>query len=77
MITIRVLKSFLKNFFLNFGIWVLGTNIHMTKKILSFSKTEFVMVPQNHNEFLYFGKDFTTRPKLVQDKLVLKFIRLK
>jgi len=38
MITIRVLKSSLKKFFLNFGIRVLGTNLYITKKILSFPK---------------------------------------
>jgi hypothetical protein len=69
---------FLEEIFLNFGIRVLGTSRYMTKKISSFSKTEFVMVPQNHRTSFYILKKMvTTRPKLVLDKLVLKVVRLK
>jgi hypothetical protein len=50
----------------------------MTKKILSFPKLNFIMVPQNHRTSLYIlKKDFTTRPKLVHNKLVLKVVHLK
>jgi hypothetical protein len=69
---------FLEETFLSFGIRVLGTNRYMTKKILSFSKLNLCNgTTEPPDEFLYLEKDFTTRPKLVHDKLVLKFVRLK
>jgi hypothetical protein len=69
---------FLEEIFLSFGIRVLGKNRYMTKKILSFSKLNLCNgTTEPPDEFLYLEKDFTTRPKLVYDKLVLKFVRLK